>query len=103
MPPTTGSIFQKNWFKSIGVILNHIEKNGVKGKPCPGAYVFFTNHPYHYVGQEEIEPSRDFLMTAVNIPTMKINNLQKAMQHDPPVFELWESINKYSTVPHEFE
>jgi hypothetical protein len=103
MPPTVGHVFAKDWFKSIGEILNHIEKNGVGGNPCPQAYLFFTNHPYHYVGEEDVEPSRDFLMTAVSIPTMKINDPQDAREHDPPVFELWDSISKHNTVPHGFE
>jgi len=55
------------------------------------------------VGEEEVEPSRDFLMTGVNVPTMQANNRQKAMEEDPPVFELWESINKHNKVPHDFE
>lgn len=103
MPPREGATFKKNWFKTLGATLSQIERNGVDGKPCPPAYIFFTNHPYHYVGDDEVEPSRDFLMTAVNIPTMKVNDQYRAMEQEPPVFDLWESINKHNKVPHDFE
>lgn len=103
MPPEGGAVFEKDWFKTLGTTLTKIERNGIDGHPCPPAYIFFTNHPYHYVGEDEVEPSRDFLLTAVEIQTMKVNNLRAAMHHEPPVFALWESINKHTKVPHEFE
>ncbi len=103
MPPREGAIFEKNWFKKLAKTLSKIERNGVDGKPCPPAYTFFTNHPHHYVGEDEVEPSRDFLFSAVNIPTMLENNHRKAMEQEPPVFELWDSINLHNKVPHEFE
>ena len=103
MPPATGPIFERHWFNPMGAILNDVEKKGVGGNLCPPAYMIFTNHPSHYVGEEEIEPSRDLLMTAVNIPTMKPDTLHDATEHDPPVFELWESVKRHYLVPHEFE
>ena len=103
MPPQEGNVFEKDWFKKLPSVLEKIEKNGIEGKPCPPAYVFFTNHPYHYVEEEEPEPSRDFLISAVNIPTMLDSNHRKAMEQEPSVFELWNSINIHNKVPHEFE
>ena len=103
MPPREGAIFEKDWFKQLGKTLSKIEKNGVDSKPCPPAYTFFTNHPYHYIGEDEVEPSRDFLFSAVNIPTMLDSNHHKAMEQEPPVFELWNSINMHNKVPHEFK
>jgi hypothetical protein len=103
MPPKEGIVFKKPWFRTLLSKLNEIECKGIDGNNCPPAYIFFTNHPYHYVGEDEIEPARDFLMTAVNISTMKVNDLGAAMQHEPPIFTLWESINKHNKVPHDFE
>jgi hypothetical protein len=82
--------------------LTEIESNGINGIPCPPAYIFFTNYPYHYVSEDEVEPARDLLFTAINIPTMKVNDMDAAMRHEPPVFVLWESINKHYKVPHDF-
>jgi hypothetical protein len=103
MPPKKGIVFEKPWFRTLLSKLNEIECKGINGKSCPPAYTFFTNHPYHYVGEDEVEPAKDFLMTAVNVQTMKVNDLYTAMQHEPPIFALWESINKHYKVPHDFE
>ncbi|MBZ0109259.1 MAG: SEC-C domain-containing protein [Candidatus Scalindua rubra] len=101
MPPEEGKVFEKDWFKKLLPTLDKIEKKGIDGKPCPPAYVFFTNHPYHYVGEEVIEPTRDFLMTAINVPGFKAHSRKKGEQDDPPVIALWDSINLHNTVPHE--
>jgi uncharacterized protein YchJ len=103
MPPQEGIVFKKPWMKTLFSKLNEIESKGIAGNNCPPAYVFFTNHPYHYVGEDEIEPSKNFLMTGLNIPTMKVNDFSAAMQQEPPVFILWESINKHNKVPNDFE
>lgn len=103
MPPKEGIVFEKHWFRTLLSKLNEIDSKKINGKHCSPAYIIFTNHPYHYMGEDEVEPARDLLLTAVNIPTMKVNNLGAAMQHEPPVFDLWESINKHYKVPHDFE
>lgn len=104
MPPREGAIlFEKDWFKQLAKTLSKIERNGVDGNPCPPAYTFFTNHPCHYIGEVEVEPSRDFLFSAVNIPTMLgSSNHHKAMEQEPPVYELFDSICMHNEVPHEF-
>ena len=102
MPPREGLLFEKNWFPQLKSTLDKIEMNGIANKPCPPAYIFCTNHPQHYVEEGEVEPSSDFFFSAVNIPTMQVNNERKAMEQEPPVFELWESINMHTRVPHEF-
>jgi hypothetical protein len=101
MPPKEGVVFKKPWLKTLLPKLTEIESKGLNGTPCPPAYIFFTNHPYHYVSEEEVEPARDLLLTAINIPTMKVNDMDAAMRHEPPVFVLWESINKHYKVPHD--
>ncbi len=103
MPPKEGKVFEKDWFKKLPSTLDKIEKKGIEGKPCPSAFVFFTNHPYHYVGDDVPEPSRDFLLAATNIPVFKVNSPKKDKQYEPPVFDLWDSINVHNKVPHEFE
>lgn len=102
MPPEEGKVFEKDWFKKLLPTLDKIEEKGVEEKPCLPAYVFFTNHPYHYVGEEVPEPTRDFLMTAINVPGFKENSRKKGEQDEPPVIDLWNSMNLHNKVPHEF-
>ena len=101
MPPEECKVFEKNWFKKLLPTLDKIEEKGVEEKPCPPAYILFTNHPYHYVGEEVPEPTRDFLMTAINIPGFKAHSRKKGEQDDPPVIALWDSMNRHNKVPHE--
>ena len=102
MPPRPGIPFNKDWFPELCMSFSSIEISHIKGAPSPPAYIFITNHPYHYVGEEDVEPQRDFVFTAINMPAFKIPNVDVAMGQDPGIFKLWESINKHTTIPHEF-
>ncbi|MEW6388340.1 MAG: SEC-C metal-binding domain-containing protein [Thermodesulfobacteriota bacterium] len=103
MPPEEGGPFDQRWFKSLLDEIDRVEKEGLTGEKAPSAYLFFTNHPYHYVGNEEPEPQKNFLMTAINMPVFKISSPEIAMQADPPIFKLWESINSHIKVPNKFD
>ena len=102
MPPEEGGTFDKSWFNNLMTEVSKVEKDEMNGVPFPSAYLIFTNHPYHYVGEEEPEPQRNFLMTAINIPHFKMNNTQIAQMSEPTIFLLWESINVHSKVPNDF-
>lgn len=103
MPPEEGGPFEKRWFRGLMNEVSKVEKDHIDNKPAPPAYLIFTNHPYHYVGEEDQEPQKNFLMTAINMPQFKINAPEIAMSHDPPVFNLWESINIHTKVPNDFD
>jgi len=102
MPPEEGGPFDKRCFNSLMDEVKRVEKDKIGNKPAPPAYLFFTNHPYHYVGDEEPEPQRNFLMTAINMSHFKINAPEAARRIDPPVFVLWQSINAHTRVPNDF-
>jgi len=105
MPPEKDGIivFQARWFRSLWSEISKVEKEGIAGNPTPPSYLLFTNHPYHYVGNEQPEPRRDFLMTAINMPHFKINEPDAARRADPALFALWESVNEHTTVPNSFD
>lgn len=102
MPPEEGGPFDRRWLKSLKAEVSKVEKEKINGDLFPPAYLFFTNHPHHYVGEEEPEPQKIFLMTALNIPHFKINKPQIAMMTEPTIFSLWESINAHTKVPNDF-
>lgn len=105
MPPENRDVrpFQARWFKSLMNEISRVETDTIGGKPIPPAFLFFTNHPYHYVGEEQPEPKRDFLMTAINMAQWKINAPETVARIDPPTFVLWESINEHTRVPSTFD
>jgi hypothetical protein len=104
MPPERDGTrpFDARWFKSLMSEVSKVEKDGVDGKSTPPAYLVFTNHPYHYVGDDEQEPPKNFMMTAINMEHFKINAPEIARRIDPPIFTLWESINVHTKVPGDF-
>ena len=105
MPPENDGVasFEARWFKSLMNEISKVESGGVGGWPAPPAYLFFTNHPYHYVGDEQQEPAKNFMMTAINMAHFKINAPEIVMRIDPPTSILWESINVHTKVPSTFD
>jgi hypothetical protein len=105
MPPESRDVtpFQAKWFRGLINEISRVEIDTVGGKPIPPAFLFFTNHPYHYVGEEEPEPRKDFLMTAINMAEWKINSPEAVAKIDPPIFGLWESINEHTSIPSTFD
>lgn len=103
MPPEEGEPFEKKWIKGLMNEINKVENDTINGNPTPPAYIYFTNHPYHYVGDEETEPEKNFFMTAINTPHFKVNAPEMAKAQEPQVFMLWESINTHTKVPNEFD
>jgi uncharacterized protein YchJ len=103
MPPEEGGPFERRWFKGLMNEVSKVEKEDLDNKPAQPAYLVFTNHPYHYVGNDEQEPGKNFLMTAINMEHFKINVPEIARASDPPVFKLWESINTHTKVPNDFD
>lgn len=103
MPPAEGRTFEKKWMKGLMKEKNKVETDIINGKPSPPAYIYFTNHPYHYVGDEETEPKKNFVMTAINVPAFKVNAPEIAKAKEPQIFMLWESINLHTKVPNKFD
>lgn len=105
MPPTSRDVrpFQTRWFKSLMNEISRVEADTLDGKPTAPAFLFFTNHPYHYVDEGEPEPKKDLLMTAINMTEWKIDAPKVVASIDPPAFALWESMNKHTGVPRTFD
>lgn len=47
--------------------LKSLEDSQSLDNPYPSAFLFFTNHPYHYVGNDDLEPSQTALFTGINL------------------------------------
>lgn len=102
MPPEEEKNFKISWFNPLVKIIGQIEVQQKKENLIIPAFLFFTNHPYHYIGEDKIDPSKNFFLTAINIPEFKINDADTAQKTYPVIFSLWGSINKHIEVPHDF-
>lgn len=110
MPPEKAGTFETSWFQDLGRSIERREKVPIDGQPCPSAYVVATNHPYHYVGNDAPEPGRNFLMTGVGLPWLKVQEGEdgelatwRFKVEDQPVMRLFDSLVQHTEVPHEFE
>ena len=103
MPPEDVGPFAKSWFKPLVHEIQRVEKGQINGQPVPAAYLAFTNHPYHYAGDEHPDPRKDYLLTAINIPEFKKKPTGALTAIDHAILELWDSINKYTKIPQDFE
>lgn len=102
MPPTASSPFTSNWFRPLAQEIEKVENDTINGKPSPPAYIFVTNHPYHYVGDHEPDPAKSFMLTAINVPDFK-QETNELRHIDPAIAELWVSVNQNVRVPHTFD
>lgn len=102
MPPGEGDPRGNAWFESLNSEITRIESETMTGIQYPAAYLVFTNHPYHYVGKDEVEPRKNHLLTAVNLPHFKIYDPERAQAIDPPIFMLFDSVIEHTRVPCDF-
>jgi hypothetical protein len=89
-----------NWLKHIQRSLCQLENKEINGKPLPLAYLFFTNHPFHYHGEEEIVMHQDFKLF---LPEKWIKNLEELQEKDAPIKKLSDSLLCRTKIPIEFE
>jgi hypothetical protein len=61
VPPVSGNPFESDVLKRVSEQLRRLENSQAAGNPWPRAFVFFTNHPYHYVDAAATEPASTIL------------------------------------------
>jgi hypothetical protein len=103
MPHEKNNPSEKKWVQNLKNELIKAEKEYLGSKAVPEAYLFFTNHPYHYARDDEMEFQRDFIMSAINMPDLKEDFLESTRKLDSPVLELWESIRHHLIIPVDFD
>lgn len=103
MPPENVGPFATSWFKPLMEEIIRLEKDTINGKEAPPAYLIMTNHPYHYAGDQEQDPRKNFHLTAINRPEfMQKANGSVGVIH-PSIMTLWDSVNNHTVIPHEFK
>jgi len=101
VPPEGSTAFEMKWFKKVAAQLVRLEESQNAENPWPSAFVFFTNHPYHYVGNEQPEPGRTAVLGTINLPDFKQPHLA-AFGKYPAITQLFESIMNHTVIPKDF-
>lgn len=108
VPPQTGGIFE-GWGDTVAKQLKKLEDSQDSANPWPSAFLFFTNHPYHYVDVQAPEPGRTVLFTAINMSDFKQpetggsaeeSSARVAVKY-PPIVQLYDSVLNHTQIPHE--
>jgi hypothetical protein len=109
VPPDGRALLEIEWFKRVSEQVKRLEDTQAVANPYPPAFIFFTNHPYHYVGNDQPEPGRSTVFTAINNPDFREGAFaasevaQALAQKYPAIIALYESVTRHVEVPHSFE
>lgn len=108
IPPDDRNLLEADWFKRVVEQMSRLQASQ-EGNPYPPAFLFFTNHPYHYVGNDAPEPGRRALLTAINIPAFQADSstgsdtVQYLTQAHPAILALYHSVTTHVEIPHSFD
>jgi len=100
VPPQESSIFEA--FGKIASQLELLEAGQRPDKPLPTAFVFFTNHPYHYAGADAPEPGRTAVLSGINMPDFRPPDTGILARKYPAIFDLLNSLLQHTEIPDEF-
>ena len=95
VPPLRGNLFESEAMKQVSFQMRKLES---VLKPCPPAFIFFTNHPYHYVGDTAPEPGKTVIFTTLNNAEFKKND-PSILSRYPALKELVYSVINHIKVP----
>lgn len=101
VPRQDGALIGSEWFKKVASQVKRLEEGQSPTNPWPPAFVFFTNHPYHYVDKDQQEPGKSAIFTAINMPDFH-QTPQAVRKKYIAMAELFDSVSLHTEVPHEF-
>jgi hypothetical protein len=110
VPEAADEVQNLTWPQEAIWSLRGKEKNlTIEGKPAPEAYVFISNHPFHFsLGTPE--PRHVFLGEGFKIPDFKLDftssNIREALrtrEKHYPMFKVVDSVKEHSEIPSTFD
>lgn len=110
MPPHKGQALEAPWFHAVADQLKKLEDSQSAKNPYPSAFLFFTNHPYHYVGNDDVEPSQTAIFTAINRNDLKAGSeggdslsaealAERFTTRNPEIGQLVDSVFNHTRIP----
>jgi len=103
VPPSEAHILESNWFQRIANQFIRLEDNAQLAD-LPGAIVFFTNFPYHFMEEGEPIKGGAAVFTGFKIPEFNAargGNDVIVRTKFPEILALHGSILRHSHAPHE--
>jgi SEC-C motif len=78
-----------------------LEERQLPDKPWPPAFIVFTNHPYHYVGNDQLVPSTAAIFSSINMPESKVPYPAFSRKY-PAIAQLCYSVIHHTAIPQGF-
>lgn len=102
MPPQEGAIINAPWVAEFKASKEVLERQKLYRRPdAPSAFIFATNHPYHYLTNEKPDPRHHFFTTSFNQPEL-YKKPSLLGQRYPTVLHLMRSIAQHFDIPLDF-
>ncbi len=102
IPPVDRTRLESDFLSEIAKEVERLQKGQLHERPNPPAFVFFTNHPYHYVGADKPDPGWTVVFTGVNMPEFDVGPEDPLRRH-PAIKELLGSVLNHTTIPENFD
>ena len=116
VPPHEEAVLKSDWFRRVASQLKRLEETLKGSDALPPAFVFFTNHPYHYVSAETPEPGKSAVFTAIHnrdfkrgpdtgeeVPDAVGTAMRAVAAKYPALKELSDSVFNHTQIPQAFE
>lgn len=94
LPPYSGIVFEKPWFKEILKSIKKISGKSVE-EPKPYNLILFTNHPHQYGREDEPDPEKDILPVFAQ-------NTKIPAKHPETISGICDAALQYGNIPNEF-
>lgn len=102
VPPIRGRTpFDSKYVERLFGQLNRLEEKQFATDPWPAAFLFFTNHPNHFVAANDQDPGHTVLFTGFNMPDFKKDDSTVIAKY-PAIMQLYDSVLNHALIPHEF-
>lgn len=99
VPPVDNARLETDFLDDIRRVIDPFKSNS----QYPSAFVFLTNHPYHYVDITGHDPGHTAIFTGINMPCFGEAAQEDPFNNYPAIAELWNSILNHTNIPDNFD
>jgi hypothetical protein len=102
VPPISQARLESDFLEQIKEEVERLHRSQGQQHTIPPALVFFTNHPYHYVGIHAPDPGWTVVFTGLGMPEFKAGPEDYLRRH-PAMQEFVHSVLNHTAIPADFD
>jgi len=101
VPPAEAPLMESDWFGKVAAQLKRLEEKPPPGAALPPAFVFLTNFPYHFVGEDEPLRGSAVVFRGLNMMEFRSGDPTAVAAAFPQIMSLYDSVLRHTQVPHD--